>query len=82
MTTSSESLFIVTSVCATAIATAKGSTSGTIDGKVSGEISRKISALWPLVVIRLMRVSAWVIQRMARVALKAPRKSTNARPNM
>ena len=49
MTTSSESVFIIVSVWATAITRAKGTTTGMTDGRISVADSKKASADWPLV---------------------------------
>ncbi len=44
ITTSSESVFITDSVCATAISSAKGVTRGMIEGRISVATSKKVSA--------------------------------------
>ena len=79
ITTSSESVFITLSVCATAMIRAKGMTIGMIDGRISVAISKKVKADWPLSVTRSMRASTCVVQTIASVQNSAAAKTSSVR---
>ena len=82
ITTSSESVFITVSVCATAMITAKGMTTGRTDGRISVASSKKANADWPLSVTRLMRASTCVVHTIASVQASDAQKSIKARRKM
>ncbi len=82
MTASSESEFIVLSVCATATTSAKGTTIGTIDGKMRAATSKKVRADWPLSVTRSIRARTCVVHTIASVQTSAAMKTTKARRMM
>jgi hypothetical protein len=79
MTTSSESVFITLSVCATAMIKANGMTIGMIDGRISVAISKKVRADWPLSVTRSMRARTCVVQTIASVQNSAATKTSSVR---
>ena len=79
ITTSSESVFIVVSVCATRCTRANGTTIGMIDGRISVAISKKASADWPLSVTRSMR-SAPASSRRSPASRTARPAKTSERP--
>ncbi len=79
MTTSSESVFMTLSVCATAMMSAKGTTIGMIEGRMSVAISKKVRADWPLSVTRSTRASTWVVHTIASVQNSAARKTSTVR---
>ena len=82
MTASSESVFIIDKVCATAMPIAKGTTTGMTDGRISVASSKNANADCPLVVTKSIWVRTCVVHTIARVQNKAAAKTPNARRRM
>src|SRR5690606_31250768 len=82
ITMSSESVFIVESVCATAMPTANGSTIGMTDGSTSAASSRNVAADCPLVVTMFRRARICVVHTIASTQTRVATKYAVARRNM